>query len=447
MKKKTNRGEKKLGQQSNSSNYGSWWVGCLFLGIMLVTFSAIALKKRWDREGGVSVIGNSLTEPHISGKIAQYEDILRRAQALTLRYKNLTGTDYFGSPVKAAILSTSTTLPPIITATNPPTVITKGEAGGGGTSMIQVDNDLIKKKDIVIGMAQDTDPKNLAVFCTSLRKVSSADIILFVNAPIPSRHKQIAETNNVKLIPFDLSSLSEDMQAFHPSTLRWPLIYKFFQDDDVRNSYGRVWMIDVRDAYFQLNPFDMLPAGQKAFYVFGGVESITIKECGWNGGWVKDCFGEKILNEIGSKGIICSGVSMGSMDVVFDYLQLMDDIIMARGKTSIGKSAKFPECERNGVDQGTHNVLVHKNLISNMKFWSQSNGPVANLQAKRARVSGDEVFNNENHKVAVVHQYDRNPQLQKLLFQKVAQIDVYSFTFSQFFYLTLFLQISSTFIG
>jgi len=276
------------------------------------------------------------------------------------------------------------------------------------------------KKDIVIGMAQDTDPKNFAVFCSSLRGVTKADILLFVNAPIPKRHEAIAALNHVTLVPFDSTALSEQMRKFHPSTLRWPLMFKFFQDDKIRASYQRVWMVDVRDTYFQSDPFDMLPLHTSSFFAFKGVETITIRDCGWNGGWVKDCFGSDVLADIGDNNIICSGVSVGSMDTVFEYLTLMDDIIMSKRNSAMGKLAKFPTCERNGVDQGTHNVIIHKNLVSNIKIFDQSAGPVANLQAKMASIVGAEhaVLNRLGHKVAVVHQYDRNPELQKFLFKR-----------------------------
>lgn len=69
-------------------------------------------------------------------------------------------------------------------------------------------------------------------------------------------------------------------------------------------------MIDVRDSFFQADPFDMLPAeyycyiclllllltyasdyrdnSPSQFYAFKGVESKTIENCGWNSGWVCD---------------------------------------------------------------------------------------------------------------------------------------------------------------
>ncbi len=76
-------------------------------------------------------------------------------------------------------------------------------------------------------------------------------------------------------------------------------------------------MIDVRDSYFQSDPFAFVEADETAagtalsiFHAFGGVESMTIKACGWNGGWVKDCFGDGMLSDIGQNKIICSGVSV-----------------------------------------------------------------------------------------------------------------------------------------
>jgi len=68
-------------------------------------------------------------------------------------------------------------------------------------------------------------------------------------------------------------------------------------------------MIDVRDSMFQANPFSFTPelvsdpaggAGTQDyispsfFYAFKGVESRTIGQCGWNGGWIKDCFGMQV---------------------------------------------------------------------------------------------------------------------------------------------------------
>ena len=53
-------------------------------------------------------------------------------------------------------------------------------------------------------------------------------------------------------------------------------------------------MIDVRDSMFQADPFAMIAHEKSAFYTFKGVEDKTITQCGWNGGWIKDCFGQVV---------------------------------------------------------------------------------------------------------------------------------------------------------
>lgn len=75
-----------------------------------------------------------------------------------------------------------------------------------------------------------------------------------------------------------------------------------------------------------------------------------------------------------------------------------------------------------GVDcyQGTHNVLVHTGAIRNLKLWNEQEGHVANLQSKLSYVKNNrDVYNKAGAKLAVVHQYDRYPELQKTLFEKV----------------------------
>ena len=71
--------------------------------------------------------------------------------------------------------------------------------------------------------------------------------------------------------------------------------------------YERLWMIDVRDSFFQSDPFSFVAAQQGAvgLHVFNGVESFPIQSCGWNSGWIKDCFGDAVLNVVGPKVRMC----------------------------------------------------------------------------------------------------------------------------------------------
>ena len=124
-------------------------------------------------------------------------------------------------------------------------------------------------------------------------------------------------------------------------------------------------------------------------------------------------------------GISCSGASTGTIDAVMQYLKLMHDLFLgivadepppgtdgiarlreteiekldplgrekeeAEAKTEIGEGTsnsapilphKLPQCERNGVDQGIHNVLVHMNMIENLEIRKEAQVPYSSFYSK-----------------------------------------------------------------
>lgn len=305
------------------------------------------------------------------------------------------------------------------------------------------------KRDVIIGMAHDIDPKNLAVFCGSVRdkevqpRKDIVEVIIFANQPVPALYTQIARKYDVTLVPFDLEKdFDVAYRAYHPSSLRWTLIHRYLLEEERYLHFRRIWLADARDTWFQRDPFAMLSPEEKGFFAFKGVENLQIKDCGWNGGWVKDCFGPRELTDVGDNNIICSGVSMGDAQSVMVYLRMMSSLIAGKkdkdlvsstasdahnnAYAKVANRGKFPVCERNGVDQGVHNVLVHEKAIPNLHIYSHKEGLVANLQAQRstlhlstASLYGRKlVTNGDGAPVSVVHQYDRKPDLQQILFEK-----------------------------
>ena len=346
----------------------------------------------------------------------QYDKAIERIATLAIRYKNVTGKSFNLHPDMIPAKLIDSDLSTVIKPKEELISATEGSAK------------LLRQLDIVIGMAQDIDPKNLVTFCLSLRKYSSpstTEVVLFMNSPVAKRSREIAEKSNIKILEFEQFEDSavprkEFLYKYHPSSLRWTLIAKYFENENTRKKYSKVLLIDVRDSYFQSDPFKIIPDGVvNAFYVFKGVESVSIAACGWNGGWVRDCFGENVLTEMGNNNIICSGVSIGTMEAVYEYLRSMEDILLNTKKSQLSINSKFPNCERNGVDQGVHNVLVYKNMIKYLSIMSENDGNVVNLQGKTAKVVKKLVTNLKGDIFPIVHQYDRYPDLQKALFSEV----------------------------
>jgi len=317
-----------------------------------------------------------------------------------------------------------------------------------------------ERADIVIGMAQDMDPKYFVVFASSLRLVNNQCVvaILMNELSINPLILEIANKNQINIIKFELPGKNSVYSKYHPSTLRWLLIpsllksiIKMIKPTSINpsnitdtsttyttttttNSTPAVLLIDVRDSYFQRDPFSYLTSTTRStpfLHVFTGVESITIQNCGWNGGWVKDCFGLNMLQNIGDKNIICSGVTLGDYSTISIYIDTMSALVSGKQPNL----AYFPKCERNGVDQGVHNVIVHTNMVPSIhsKVFSSSDGPVSNMQSKLYELSisakGAEIkeiiASRSREKVYIAHQYDRNTEFQSYLFKRVSSTYMY----------------------
>ena len=83
----------------------------------------------------------------------------------------------------------------------------------------------------------------------------------------------------------------------------------------------------------------------------------------------------------------------------------------------------FPSCERNGVDQGIHNVLVHNNILPYLTQHTMDKGLVIHVQSGEALLylMRDYVlYNTRGEKYSIIHQYDRKPYIKYHYYVKVS---------------------------
>jgi len=65
-------------------------------------------------------------------------------------------------------------------------------------------------------------------------------------------------------------------------------------------------------------------------------------------------FGQKVIDELEDKPIICSGVTFGGFSPIINYLEKMMIYLALHHKP-------------NGYDQVIHNYIIHKNQVENVK--------------------------------------------------------------------------------
>jgi hypothetical protein len=298
-------------------------------------------------------------------------------------------------------------------------------------------------------MAADIDIRNLAIFCASLRGVGSrASVVIFVNDAIAHEQALLSEKYDVHFVVYERARLEPAfLRRYHPSSLRWVLFDWFLGIDNgkYQHRFDRVLALDVRDSAFQSDPFLLLGQGPslvprrhtnsssdeeeqetQELLVFGENRLIPISSCSWNNNWIRDCFGQRILERVRDQPISCSGVVLGSVVRMADYIHQMGQTLL-NNNACLSPDSQFPTCERNGVDQGVHNVLLHLQFLEPVRVKYADDFPVVNLQSSpdlmlsRDLGSGrDGLFMDKYPLVpyAIVHQYDRDSVLQRQLGKK-----------------------------
>lgn len=175
---------------------------------------------------------------------------------------------------------------------------------------------------------------------------------------------------------------------------------------DIVRNYGNaitnVLLTDSRDVLIQQNPFpliqDRLICGLEA-------ETMTIKSCPINSAWIKSLYGEEGLRRLGDRPIVCSGVTMGSAQVIEHYLSEMCNEI----------GHHLPNAaSSDGIDQGIHNYLIGTDKITPTTVNNRS-GIIATLGYEQPSAISQDLETGcikvYGKYPAIVHQYDRHPKL------------------------------------
>lgn len=177
-----------------------------------------------------------------------------------------------------------------------------------------------------------------------------------------------------------------------------------------------IW-VDVKDIVFQKDPTEWLNANMnKDILAFS--ESLKFKDEEWarlNAGTSFPMEWEWLQNE----EIYCAGTIVGKRDAIRD---LFIDIYRWSLTTSNPEQL---------ADQAAYNVLIHLNQFKDkVQFVKQQEGFAAQLHLKLKKgdilpyseelptIDGDEIKNSKGELYTLVHQYDRNEELKKLIENK-----------------------------
>lgn len=256
----------------------------------------------------------------------------------------------------------------------------------------------INAKVVIISHKKDTQTRSILK--------GKYSFITFTN--IPSRSKlsvKLFRVINNHLGVRNYFSKSQFLRLLQYHFLHIALRRYFIALDIVRDhkdSVTNVLLSDSRDVLFQADPFALIKDE-----VVSGLESerMTIGKCATNSNWIKQAYGEEGLSQINNCRIICSGVSLGPVSKIEEYL-----IEFCREMDA--KLAKIASSD--SIDQGIHNYLANTGRIR-ITAVDNREGFIATLGYENPSVLEKDkatgMIRVHERFPAIVHQYDRHPSL------------------------------------
>lgn len=179
-----------------------------------------------------------------------------------------------------------------------------------------------------------------------------------------------------------------------PYVGRFLRFFRFLASSGER--YANVMVTDVRDVFFQRDPFDF--DLDESLNCFLEDESHLLGTQQHNREWLLAAYGERVLEELAGKPISCSGVTIGPRDAMIDYLRAMSRELMKLKTQTIG------------IDQGVHNYVVYRDQVSHVRLLRNGEGPVLTL-ALMPPSDVDSLLNENLLAANVLHQYNHHPRL------------------------------------
>lgn len=192
------------------------------------------------------------------------------------------------------------------------------------------------------------------------------------------------------------------------------------------NPSSWILLTDVRDVYFQSDPFDMsrpkMMKRRKETVIHVYEDTKSIKENLPERRWIQNIYNQSVLEQIGHLPGLCSGTTFGGQPAIETYT-----------RARVSEWDETNHANNIGMDQGRHIFLVYMNKlvgapnITDVISYKLGTGEVntVGVPLKQLKVPLDEwpgydsrrqlILNNDGNPSPVVHMFDRHPFLREII--------------------------------
>lgn len=266
---------------------------------------------------------------------------------------------------------------------------------------------MLNAKNLLIAAAIGLPVTSIKNFIVSFRKVNTKDrFIVLVDEQTKQDSHEVFLNNFVEVIVCDTKKYNTS-----PINSRHLFYYELINQ---LPEYKNILVSDTRDLLFQSDPFIHCHDTPHVFAFEEDSNCPLMHEIN-NRNWIRTIYGEKRLEEIGNKPILCGGAILGSRDEVLKMLHLM-----AKEMLSIEPSV----FSWTVADQPVLNHICYSNLSKGLNLFIKKNGDVmVNLCVSLVHNHDSDQINldiktnliNVNGNIpSIVHQYDRSQTLIEL---------------------------------
>lgn len=283
------------------------------------------------------------------------------------------------------------------------------------------------KKNLIIGAIKGYQFEKIKPFVISLKNIQFDGDVYFLTNKLPDN-----TILKIKEIGFFNKEISYRGGVLNSWSRFWPYLKPFinlspspvarlilkkilplqtvrflhYKDFLIKNKekYENVLLTDVRDVFFQKDPFSLQKHSKVQCYEENG---ILGEETMFNVPWIRSMYGPESINSFSSKKILCSGTILGPVIEMIEFLDDFERVILKASQVGIG-----------GSDQGMYNYLIRKFISNKVSIVKNDTGEVmtvANNESNVFKISNQGVCNERGELVPVVHQYDRNSQINQLV--------------------------------
>lgn len=258
--------------------------------------------------------------------------------------------------------------------------------------------------EVVMAVAYGYSLKRYERFVKPLREYYDGDIVVYANPDeVKSDVVDFCKKHRVELVT--------DVHLNWPPFDRFTHVYT-----GICKHYKQCLGADFKDVFFQANPFQHSSVKNEDFDLILSEETpqLTIaQDKNYDAKWLKNCFGQQTLDEMGDKTIICSGVMLGNPKA----FSVLSKLYQTKG---LG-------CE---PDQAALIYMHYKGILKQhgLKVVVQPRGSgyvntigIIYEQGFHAIPvnKAHQVLNDDGSVSPMVHQYDRSPELFKFFDAKL----------------------------